>query len=673
MKNYEIYEKCCDFLNKICVLQNYCNKYVESDVSIEDLKENSCGHWGNAPAINFLTVHLIDLFKKHNIKSNIVIGTGHAGSSYCANLWLSGNWYKHKNKYPITKDGLNYLINDFGKTIRTEINPQYPTSIYDGGELGYSLAFAYGYAHKSSTKFLPCIIGDGECETSATMSSFQLNRILDEKKVLPIINLNSYKMSSKSYLSKLTDSELINLFSSFGYSVIICKEDHEELSNALENAYENLQNSPLIIFKNKKGAPAINNQYVTIENSLQSHKNPLSAIKNNNLKTNILSEWIKSYGDIFFKNNKVCDDIIDFMSYDFFNQSNKSDVVYDYKTDESKSLIENLDSFLSNKDIAILSPDEIVSNRFFKTANSPQLIELLSENVLQGFMQGIVQSNNNCLYITYESFSSIFISMVSQYQKYLKQSEMFHRLDRKSLNYFFTSTAFENNYSHQNPEFVASLLNKEYKNINIYYPASNQQLKNNIIGSLSSHDCINVITCSKSITFNEPFSMTNDCEILVNCNNPDLVLCATGDYNLKQILSINELLLKILPELKIKVVYISNLSVLSIQHKNSLSKEVFDKVFDSNCPTIYTYMGYKSVIRNLLYQRNRYFTLFGYEDGSAVTGCVENKFRYNQMGKLHVILKTLELLQSNGNIPKKSLTSAKKGILDLLGKYYDKL
>ena len=90
------------------------------------------------------------------IQNKIVIGAGHSGASLSSQSWLNGSWEEKNNKYSRNIEGLNNLIKDFGTVIRSEINPQYPNIIYDGGELGYALATAYGYAIDAADICIPC-------------------------------------------------------------------------------------------------------------------------------------------------------------------------------------------------------------------------------------------------------------------------------------------------------------------------------------------------------------------------------------------------------------------------------------------------------------------------------------------------------------------------------------
>lgn len=671
MKNFELYESCFNLLNYVTISQNYLNCFSK-DVKLSELKDYSCGHWGACPSVNFLYVHLIDFFKRHSLNANIVVGTGHAGSSVCANLWLTGEWQRKNKNFSISQAGLNNLISSFGREIRTEINPQYVSTIYDGGELGYSLAFAYGYAENKDLDFLPCIIGDGECETATLSASWVLGKLTNNKKVLPIINLNSLKMCSKTFLSTLSDSDLKNLFSAYGYNVYIVHPSHEELYSTLEQIYTKNELS-LIIFKSDKGFTGLSSDKIKIPGELISHKNPLSNFSKEE-KVEILNSWLKSYDISYFLNENKIKELIDFYSYSFFvaKEDSQKLTFTDYENASTfDNLQKNLLDLTKKDNLFILSPDEITSNKLSLLQGNKNLIEVLSENVLQGFYQGLARANLKGIFISYEAFMPIVISMVSQYLKYIYQLKQVEDVKLPSLNYILTSTAPENTYSHQNPEFVASLLNKEYKNVNVLYPANSISLTHALNKCFSTNSCINIITISKQRDkLVKLDALIEDYSILQGVDNADLILTTTGDYTLTQAYSIKELLKLILPEVKLGLVYISNLKILGKNYDEGLSDSEFEKVFPRNIPTFYTFMGYKSVLKNLLYERNGHFNLYGYQDGSNVTGCFENKFRHNKMGKLHIILDMLNALFEQGKISKKAFVKARLDIICILGKYY---
>lgn len=634
VKNFKLYDECWKLVNYITLSQNYLNSFVnfDSEILLSNLKEKSFGHWGACPSINLLYIHLIKLFQRHNLKANIIVGTGHAGSSVSANLWLTGIWEKIDKKYNNNFQGLGELIENFGGNIRSEINPEYPTTIFDGGELGYSLAFAYGYSLKSNLDILPCIIGDGECETATLMASWQLNKVVRNAKVLPIINLNKYKMCSPSTFSKMTNNELASFFKSFGYTPIFCTASHSSIYSSLEKAYCLIKKNqtPVIIFKSKKGLTGLCDNQISIEGNILSHKDPLSKLSANE-KLNVLNKWKNNYK--FELTSEKLKEICEFCKFDFYIEKNKEQQ-FDCQCDKSLNTFKDLENYLSNlmeeDKIYVFSPDEINSNKLSNLNNYNNLMELLSENVLEGVYQGFCQAGNVGLFVSYEAFVSVFISMVSQYQKYIYQAEVSKRDKRPSLNFLLTSTVFENTYSHQNPEFVSSLLSKNYNNINCYYPINSKGLLKDLQKSFASQNKINVITLSKNIKINNKYAENaNDIIYLNRCTNPDFVHVATGDYLFNQQLRVKQYLDENAPNLKIKYVYISNLNVLTNDEK---VKEIFN-----GKGNIYSFMGYQSVIKNLLYDKVINLKILGYQDKSIKSTSVENKLRVNNMGDESII------------------------------------
>lgn len=291
---------------------------------------------------------------------------------YVANLWLNGTLGKYYSDYTGNKNGLNNLIRDFGTVIRSEINPQYPESIYDGGELGYSLGVAYGYALNSNEDIIPCIIGDGEAETGTLCSAWQLNKLLKTKsKVLPIINLNGLKMGSQSFLSRLSNDELIGYYSSLGYQVNIVDgliDDNvltviDSMQNTLANAV--LQNSPLIIFKTKKGytLPKVNS--IPFENTLGVHKNPLQIYELDD-KFDIIRNFLQHYTvNIFDKNNELNSNFLNFRtSLSKQNSLNVNKIDFDdEKCKGIKSLEAFLIKFIKNNNLKVFSDlGDIIEN-----------------------------------------------------------------------------------------------------------------------------------------------------------------------------------------------------------------------------------------------------------------------------------------------------------------------
>ena len=195
--------------------------------------------------------------------------------------------------------------------------------------------------------------------------------------------------------------------------------------------------------------------------------------------------------------------------------------------------------YTKENNFMIFSPDELFSNKFGKLSSNA--IEILNENLLQALYQGYIQAGNNGLFISYEGFMPIITSMLAQYYKYLMQKQvLLHNENTCSLNYLLTSTCFENTYSHQNPEFVNALLQRYDSFYNVLYPKDGANLIKCVEQSINSKNLINVVVSSKRHLMKYQTYDTANIEIenFVDCDNPDIILCATGDYMLDQIVKV---------------------------------------------------------------------------------------------------------------------------------------
>ena len=629
--------------NYLVLCQMYLNEYKNpSELQIEDLKNYNPGHLGSSIGINFLLSNLNYFLNANKLKNKIIIGTGHSGVSLSSNCWLNGSLQEKYPEYPNDLNGLNNLIYNFGRTIRSEINPEYPNTIYDGGELGYSLSVAYGYALNGSVDIIPCIIGDGEAETGTLSSSWYLNKLLNtNSKVLPIINLNGFKMGSNSYLSRMTNKELLNYYEALGYYVkIIDVSDYEDIQKTINKVQETLNecltiNKPLLIFKSPKGWTIPNLENIIVENNISSHKNPLIDLEKQE-KFVVLKKYLEKYYKNLFDFNLIEKFIEKFSIINLedtlkeINIPNNKELNLENKKINIEYAEEFLVELLTKNDTLLFSPDEIYSNKLGKI--SKNTFEILNENVLQGLLQGYIQSGNNSVFIGYEGFMPIVSSMVTQYYKYLKQKSELSNVEKKgSLNYLLTSICWENTYSHQNPGFINDLLVKEDDLYNVLFPKDGNNLIKCLEESMNTKDMINVITTSKrekrQYQTYEESSTTID--VVLHSENPDIILCATGDYMLSQTMNVVEKLKETKPEINIKVVYITNPKVLDVNSKKAITEDEFNYFFNENIPVVYLFSGYSNIAKSLLYDRNVNFKVFGYNDQISIFGGINQNLESN--------------------------------------------
>ena len=618
----EIIKKYFDAANAIVISEMYLNSFPNNNVESTNLKKYNPGHLGTSMSINFILANLYYFLNQNKLNSQIVIGTGHAGVNLMANLWLNGTLEKYHSKYQRNQEGLNNLIHDFGTSIRSEINPEYPETIYDGGELGYSLGVAYGYALNSKTDIVPCIIGDGEAETGTIMASWQLAKLLNTKsKVLPIINLNGLKMGSSSYLSKMNKDELNNYFKVLGYNPLFVTTDDDNPIQSMQIALKETLNvnNPLIIFSSPKGYTITD-----YENNTNVHKNPLA--KTNDIeKLTIIRNMLTNYDlNIFDENNHL---LSIFDRFKIETPKNVTTNTNNVPASNNQSLDEYVYSLLKENNGLIFSPDEIYSNQFHQSGKLA--FELLNENVLQAMYQGYTMAGGYGYYIAYEGFMPIISSMLTQYYKYLKQKALFSKsVPNNSLNYILTSTCWENTYSHQNPDIVNTLFEKKDDYYNIVYPKD----KNSAIKCLEeftqTKDKINLLTISKRHQKEYSTSSTK-IEIIKDNFNPDIILCATGDYMLDVIMEVASKLE--IDNINSKVIYITKPQILNVSNDDALTDEEFTTYFDKDTPSIYLYCGYPSIVKGLLYDRHIDCQVLGYNDGLSVFGSFENNALSNKI------------------------------------------
>lgn len=577
--------------NYVTVLLMYFrnNFLLKRKLVPSDLKKNGVGHWGNASQINFIYPHLNYYIKRHALKNvGLVIGTGHSGVSVFSNLYLEGTIRKNYKNYSLQR-----IIRDFGseKGFRSEINPTYPGMFYFGGELGYSLATCQGIVFGKPNIQLFCIIGDGEAETGTLSSSWKFPLFLNYKTdgvVIPILNLNNYKMGRESLFSKMSDKEITQFFKAQHIKVYHLNFVHQKFIKVLDKIYKDIRlwkqgksgSLPMIVLHIPKGfsAPAFSEK--SFQQAIQSHKDPL---KNTDIceKIVFLEKWLKSYTIINCFNDNLS------LKSDFStilpNDANKIGS-FEIKKEETISLpkvnkyikhasiMEGVDSFLydcyKHKNWYIFSPDELISNKLRLLATLPNSLEILNEQICQAWLFGNALAGKIGMMCSYEGFMPIIDSMLAQTNKFLTEAKTTKWKNKiPSFNYFLSSLWWENCYSHQNPNFVSTLLNLESPDINIQFPIDLMSTILTLQNNFKSVNKINVTLLSKSQRTNK-LTIAQDYKLvkkgflsLLNHFEFDLVFLVMGD-------SLYDISLQIADEffqkdgIKVKIIYCYALKVL---------------------------------------------------------------------------------------------------------------
>src|SRR4051812_24191797 len=199
------------------------NPLLKEPLKLEHVKPRLLGHWGTTPGLNFIYVHLNRVIKDRDLDMIYVCGPGHGGPGLVANVYLEGTY---SEVYPaISADtvGMQKLFKQFSFPggIPSHVAPETPGSINEGGELGYSLAHAYGAAFDNPGLIVCCVVGDGEAETGPLAASWHSNKLLDpvsDGAVLPILHLNGYKIANPTVLARIPEDELRALMEGYGYA-----------------------------------------------------------------------------------------------------------------------------------------------------------------------------------------------------------------------------------------------------------------------------------------------------------------------------------------------------------------------------------------------------------------------------------------------------------------------
>lgn len=299
----------------------YDNPLLKRPLSIRDVKPRLLGHWGTTPGLNFLYAHLNRVIKRDDLNMIFVAGPGHGAPGVVANVYLEGTYSEYYPRVSQDERGLKNLFKQFSFPggIPSHVAPETPGSINEGGELGYSLAHAYGAVFDNPDLIAACVVGDGEAETGALATSWHSNKFLNPVRdgaVLPILHLNGYKIAEYTVLARISHEELEQLFYGYGYKPYFVEGDdpdkvHQHLAATLDKVIDEIKKIqkkvrsegfkkrpiwPMIVFHTPKGwtGPKIVDGKL-VEGTWRAHQVPLAELATNPAHLKILEEWMKSY------------------------------------------------------------------------------------------------------------------------------------------------------------------------------------------------------------------------------------------------------------------------------------------------------------------------------------------------------------------------------------------
>jgi xylulose-5-phosphate/fructose-6-phosphate phosphoketolase len=297
------------------------NPLLKKPLKLEHVKPRLLGHWGTTPGLNFIYVHLNRIIKEHDLNMIYVTGPGHGGPGLVANTYLEGTYSEVYPNISQDEPGMKALFTQFSFPggIPSHVAPETPGSINEGGELGYSLAHAYGAAFDNPDLLVACVVGDGEAESGPLAASWHSNKFLNpvhDGAVLPILHLNGYKIANPTVLARIPREELEQLFRGYGYRPYFVEgEDpgkvHQAMAGTLDTIVAEIRSIqaeartkgfkkrpawPMIVFSTPKGwtGPKVVDG-LPVEGTFRSHQVPLSELAEKPRHLKMLEQWMKSY------------------------------------------------------------------------------------------------------------------------------------------------------------------------------------------------------------------------------------------------------------------------------------------------------------------------------------------------------------------------------------------
>ena len=490
------------------------NPLLKRKLEKSDLKQKIVGHWGTVPSQNFIYAHLNRLIKDNNLNMIYISGPGHGGNSPLSNVYLEGTYSEVYPDITMDEAGLKKFFKQFSFPggVPSHAAPETPGSINEGGELGYSLAHAFGAVLDNPDLIVATVIGDGEAETGPLATSWHGNKFINPKSdgiVLPILNLNGYKISNPTVLGRMSEKELGSYFYGLGWHPYLVEGDdidvlHKKMYYTLDRVLEEIKEIkfgkfkgkiiyPMIILKTPKGftGPEVVDGK-QIAGTFRAHQVPVQVDTLEHIE--ILEKWLRSYRpeELFDKDGHLDKDIYEIIPTgrhrmganpnanggllrriiklpDVRDLAVKFEGRGTYKTQDMLELSKYIrDVYKLNDNFRLFCPDEAMSNRLYEIfkatdrdwqeeikdtdeylSNDGRIIDsFLSEHFCEGLLEGYLLTGRHGVFVSYEAFIRVIDSMAGQHAKWLKvcQNLKFRR-DISSLNYVLTSNVWQQDHN----------------------------------------------------------------------------------------------------------------------------------------------------------------------------------------------------------------------------------
>ncbi len=684
LRKIDAYWRAANYLS-IGQIYLYANPLLLEPLKIEHIKPRLLGHWGTTPGLNFIYVHFNRLIKNYDLNVIYIAGPGHGGPGMVANTYLEGTYSEFYPNISQDEEGMKRLFKQFSFPggIPSHAAPETPGSIHEGGELGYSIMHACGHCNKflnpvRDGAVLPILHLNGYKIANPTV----LARMCDEE----LTNFFT-GYGWKPYFVEGHEPEAMHQLMAGTLDAIV-NEIRSIQDEARSGGDAALPTWPMVILRSPKGwtGPKIVDGK-PVEGTWRAHQVPVADLQSKPEHLKILEAWMKSYRpeELFDEKGKLIPELAELAPKgDRRMGANPHangglllrDLVMpnfrNYAVSVSKPGTQNaeatrvLGGFLrdvmklnaDSNNFRVFGPDETASNRLEALyevtdklwmeptlpvdehlSHRGRVLEMLSEHMCQGWLEGYLLTGRHGFFSCYEAFIHIIDSMFNQHAKWLKVTrEIGWRRPIASLNYLLTSHVWRqdhNGFTHQDPGFIDHVVNKKADIVRVYLPPDANCLLSVADHCLRSRHYVNVIVAGKqpALQWLDMESAIEHCTTGIgiwewastdNGAEPDVVMACAGDVPTLETLAAVDLLRQHFPDVRIRVVNVVDLMTIqpSTEHPHGLSDLDFDSMFTVDKPIIFAYHGYPWLIHRLTYRRRNHDNLHvrGYkEEGTTTT------------------------------------------------------
>src|SRR6185437_862745 len=321
LRRIDAWWRACNYLS-VGMIYLRDNPLLREPLKVEHVKHRLLGHWGASPALSFVWAHLNRVIKRDDLDVIFIAGPGHGAPGVLGPAYLEGTYSEVYPDKSEDAEGMQKFFKQFSFPghIGSHVTPETPGSIHEGGELGYSLSHAYGAALDNPDLIVACVVGDGEAETGPLATAWHSNKFINPARdgtVLPILNLNGYKIANPTILSRISHEELSALFEGYGYTPYFVEgsdpaQMHQTMAGTLDTVVAEIRaiherarangndaerpRWPMIVLRTPKGWTGPKEiKGHKVEGSWRSHQVPFSDVRGSPANLELLESWMSSY------------------------------------------------------------------------------------------------------------------------------------------------------------------------------------------------------------------------------------------------------------------------------------------------------------------------------------------------------------------------------------------